>query len=430
MPRQQGSARDETSSSRQALAADRATFDFGGQLRLRYEHDSGFSIKSYDPGGQDDLLLARLRLDLAARLRERLQLVFQLQDARALLTKFEDRDFPASNPLEDTFDIRQMYFEWLRIGDGPLGIRLGRQQISYGDQRVFGPGNWGNTGRYAWDAALLKIDTQWFWMDLWAGKYLTYKAEIWPNQAVDNPQTYVGYAHVKNLPARLELFYVLQHDRRRQTIGESGSGALAAHTFGLQAEGKPFEPMDAALTVAAQRGRHGADKLRAYGVSAKVGATASRAWQPRLGLQYTWGSGDEDPGDGIHGTFDGVCGGRDIFFYGYLNLFFWANLRDAQVDFRAKPTGGSAVHVEYHRFRLAQPRDAWYTTGLGAFRRDPLGTSGTHLGDELDVRVVTTLGSHLEIMSGFGRFSPGSFVKSTGPVAPATWFFVQTGYSW
>ena len=45
-------------------------------------------------------------------------------------------------------------------------------RISYGDQRVFGPGNWGNTGRFAWDAATLKVDTRWFWSDVWVGKYL------------------------------------------------------------------------------------------------------------------------------------------------------------------------------------------------------------------------------------------------------------------
>ena len=63
------------------------------------------------------------------------------------LTRFDDKDFPASSSIVDTLDIRQFYVEWLRIGGRPLGFKVGRQQISYGDQRVFGPGNWGNTGR-------------------------------------------------------------------------------------------------------------------------------------------------------------------------------------------------------------------------------------------------------------------------------------------
>ena len=148
------------------------TFDFSGQARLRYERDVGFTLKGYQPGAEDDLLLERVRLDFSARLWNRPRLFLQLQDAHAFLTTLEDSDFPASNPIEDTLDIRQLYGEWERIGGSALGFRIGRQQISYGDQRVFGPGNWGNTGRFAWDAATLKVDTRWFWSDVWVGKYL------------------------------------------------------------------------------------------------------------------------------------------------------------------------------------------------------------------------------------------------------------------
>ena len=88
---------------------------------------------------------------------------------------------------------------------------------------------------------------------------------------------------------------------------------------------------------------------------------------PRLAAQYTLGSGDANPSDGTHGTFDGVYGGRDIFFYGYLNLFFWANLRDAEIDLSAKPRRWSTLFLEYHHFDLDEATDAWYTTGLKPF---------------------------------------------------------------
>ena len=142
------------------------------------------------------------------------------------------------------------------------------------------------------------------------------------------------------------------------------------------------------------------------------------------------GSGDANPTDGTHGTFDGVYGGRDIFFYGYLNLFFWANLRDAEIDLSAKPRRWSTFFLEYHHFDLDEATDAWYTTGLKPFRRDPTGQSGTTLGNELDFRVVATPWTHIELMAGFGRFFPGDFVKKTGPAAPANWYFAQASYAW
>jgi len=125
-----------------------------------------------------------------------------------------------------------------------------------------------------------------------------------------------------------------------------------------------------------------------------------------------------------------VYGGRDIFFYGCLNLFFWANLRDAEIDISIKPRRALVCNVEYHHFTLDQPADAWYTTGLRAWRWDPDGRSGSTLGDELDVRATWTLGNHLELMGGYGRFLPGTFVDNTGPASAASWSLAQAAYSW
>jgi hypothetical protein len=406
------------------------TLDFGGQARLRYENDDGFTLKGYEPGGHDQLLLERVRLELSARFKEGPRLFLQLQDAHAFLTRFTDEDFPQSSPIADTLDIRQLYVEWLGIGGSPFGFRVGRQQISYGDQRVFGPGNWGNTGRFAWDAAMLKIDTAGFAAELWIGKYLRYESAAWPDPSVNGFLTFVAYTQIKKLPFRLDLFYVLKRDSSGKVAGESGIGNLLSHTIGLQVEGHAFDVLDASATFAAQLGRYGNDTLRAFGASGKLGVTVPVSWTPRLGGQYTWGSGDSNPKDGVHETFDGVYGGRDIYFYGYMNLFFWANLRDAEIDFSFQPQRALAFYVEYHHFRLDQAADAWYTTGLKAFWQDSTGSSGTALGDEVDFRVVWTLWNHLELMTGGGRFFPGSFIKNTGPAAGAVWIFFQSAFSW
>jgi hypothetical protein len=403
---------------------------FGGQVRLRFENCDGFTLKGYEPAGHDQLLLERVRLDLSSSFWDKPRLFLQLQDAHPFLTKFEDSDFPKSNPLENTLDVRQLYVEWLRIGESPFGFKLGRQQISYGDQRVFGPGNWGNTGRFAWDAAMFKIETDWFWMDLWIGKSLQYKTTVWPDRSVDNFSTFVTYAGMKNLPFRLDLFYVKKEDRSVPIIGETGPGSLSSHTLGIQAEGKAADLLMGGVTLVGQFGKYASDEIRAFGANVKLGFTIPLAWKPQIGGQITYGSGDRDPADGIHGTFDGVYGGRDIYFYGYLNLFFWANLWDKEVDLSLRPYRNLAIYLEYHHFALAQERDAWYTTGLTAYRRDLTGQSGTSLGDELDFRVSWAVWNHLELMGGFGRLFPGAFVSHTGPAQEANWSFLQTTYSW
>jgi hypothetical protein len=143
----------------------------------------------------------------------------------------------------------------------------------------------------------------------------------------------------------------------------------------------------------------------------------------------TWGSGDRDPEDGVHGTFDGVLGGADIAFYGYCNLFFWPNLWDREVQLLLRPAASLDLHLQAHSFALAHSRDAWYSTSLSTVRRDPSGGSGSDLGRELDVRLVWRARPGLELMGGLGRFWPGAFVQNTGEAREASWHMLQVTFS-
>jgi hypothetical protein len=137
---------------------------------------------------------------------------------------------------------------------------------------------------------------------------------------------------------------------------------------------------------------------------------------------------DRNPLDGTHGTFDGVFGGVDINFYGDLNLFTWANLRDYEWDLHLQPARAMKLFMEHHYFTLDQARDALYTTGLSALRRDPAGLSGRTLGHEINLRFSWQPANGLEILTGWGHFFPGNYVKATGTAKPASGCFLQISY--
>lgn len=132
--------------------------DIGGSVRFRYEYQNDFNQQRYaddrKPGfRRDHFLLQRTRLDLNLRFGEEARFYVELQDARAYDSDFKKDDFDPqlySCPYWNPLDLRQAYLEWLHIGDTPFGIKLGRQAIFYGDNRIWGPGEWGNVGRYAW----------------------------------------------------------------------------------------------------------------------------------------------------------------------------------------------------------------------------------------------------------------------------------------
>ena len=431
-------ARDDTQSETKQIFPSKKRYqdisigpfrlDLGANIRLRHEYQAGFDVRRYEPGMTDHFLLTRIMLDLNLRFDPDRRVFVQFRDAHALGTRLDRKDFSKSNPLEDLWDIRQAYFEWRRIAGGHFDLKVGRQQISYGDQRIFGPGLWGNTGRYAWDAAMLRINTSRTWVDVWLGRPIENRPELWPNRAFKAPTAFVVYGGVKKLPCRLDIFFAGKYDGRARTDGESGKGTLRSNSIGFQLQKQASEWLDFTGSLVGQTGRYGKDTIRAFGANSSMGVTLPLKWRPRLAGQFTWGSGDSNPVDGVHGTFDGVFGGADINFYGDLNLFFWANLRDYEFDLHLHPGPKVKLMIENHYFTLDQARDAWYTTGMAVLRRDATGLSGKALGDEVNVRLSWQPTEGLEILIGYGHFFSARFVNATGPAKAASGYFFQAAY--
>jgi hypothetical protein len=395
----------------------------GGTYRLRGEIQDEFNVRTYGTGAQDDFLLSRLRLEIDLKATKNLRIHTQIQDAEILGSSFSDKDFSGSNnPFHDPFDINQLYIEYWPVEK--LGIKAGRQSISFGDRRIFGPGDWGNTGRYAWDAIRVLYKSDSIDGNLITGRYIIHDPDIWPNEQINGVTAFATYNTIKNLPFQLDLFYVLRYDDRGITKGEEGTGNLYSHTVGFRIDGK-YAQWDYNSTVAGQFGHWGHDNINAYGLVLTLGYTFDTLWKPHIIAQYVNGSGDKDPHDGKHGTFDGVFGGADTVLYGWMNLFFFQNLREHRLDIILTPSKTISLRGEYHYFTLDEKKDAWYFPG-NAQRRDNTGSSGRELGHEVDLIAKKTISNHLEILGGYCFFIPGEFVKNTGSSPTAQWYFLQT----
>ncbi|PIP41745.1 MAG: hypothetical protein COX19_02770 [Desulfobacterales bacterium CG23_combo_of_CG06-09_8_20_14_all_51_8] len=208
-----------------------ADISLGGEYRLRGEYDNNFDIKKYAPENDDDFVLSRLRFDVNAAFTPAFKTVFQFQDARVFGSAFDDADFSSSNPYHDNMDIRQAYIDYKMTHN--LAFKLGRQQIGFGDNRIFGPGNWGNIGRYVWDAVQMQFSNSWMESHTLFGRYIISDPDRWPNKHADGPTAYANYTMLKNLPVDVDLFYVLKSDTCGETIGESGVGNLSCHSAGF-----------------------------------------------------------------------------------------------------------------------------------------------------------------------------------------------------
>jgi hypothetical protein len=120
-----------------------------GQVRFRAEsfNDFDFDDDVSADARDDDFLLSRIRLAVDLKPHELVRLYFQLQDSHQFET-----DTPTAFRLgpparEDRVDIHQAYIDARPIADVPLIIRAGRQELSYGNQKLIGAFGWSNVGR-------------------------------------------------------------------------------------------------------------------------------------------------------------------------------------------------------------------------------------------------------------------------------------------
>jgi len=215
-----------------------------------------------------------------------------------------------------------------------------------------------------------------------------------------------------------------KYDYHSRYKGEGGAaGDLQSYYFGIHCVGAYRGGIDYDVTIVTQRGHYADDTIKAYGYHGMMAYTFRSLWKtPQLSIEYSYASGDSDPHDGDHETFDGAFGAQDKM-YGRMNLFKWMNLEDVQVNFDLALSQKSSLCIAVHRFRLAERKDSWYLNPKEY--RDPTGRTGNKLGAECDIVVQYALSKRNEIQSGFGCFWPGTFVDRKASGKEAFWFFLQ-----
>ena len=404
--------------------------DIRASLRLRFERSDDFNIQRYadqrEPTlSRDGFLLYRSRLDFNLRLSDQAHFYTQFQDARAYDSDFGRDDFALGCPYWNSFNMRQSYLESRRVAGTSLGFKIGRQSIFYGDNRIWGPGEWGNVGRYTWDAAKLIAETKPAEAHLIFARRVNYDDHQFVDSHDANLDVFGAYAMLKNVPCKLDLFWLAKRTDPYIVVSKEGDTAdLSTHTVGVYVDGKLSSGWDCGGTLAHTFGDHNRARVEAYGANTRLGYTFAAPWQPRLGAEYTFASGDSDPDDGVYRTFDGALSAIDKM-YGRMNLFSWMNIHDFQLSCTFRPAKTTKLSLDWHWFYLDEAKDAWYYGNGRPQRRDPTGQAGSTVGQEIDLVLSHKYGDHLELQTGYAHFFPGSFLKGTGPSPDADWFFFQ-----
>ncbi len=403
--------------------------DLGGEYRIRHHHEHDLRGSNLS-GNSDDFLLQRTRLFGNLRMGSALRLYGEMIDAAS---SFEND--PPRTIEENRWDALNLFGD-LMVLEGPTGKlygRVGRQEVLYGAERLISPLDWANTRR-TFDGAKMYYKGERFSVDGWWLRPVPFGQHVDNDHNFDNPdqsQEFIGlYLSDKGKKDHTFDWYYL----RLAEYDAPGSAAnpvnFDVNLFGTRWLGR--------------RGNwlwevEGGYQLGDYSAAAHEAGFAmvggghewsQRDWKPTLWCYYDWASGDKDPTDGKHNTFNQLFPLAHKWF-GFMDLVARQNIQDLNFLLTATPTKKTKALIWWHVFHLAEARDALYNAAGAPIRSDPTGGSGTDVGQELDLLWQVQVNPRADVLFGYSHFWAGDFVRATNPAGvsgDADFYYSQWSY--
>lgn len=402
------------------ILAEQLSFD--GELRERFEIWDGLNKKTYgdqslDSNGKpvgksnDRLWLQRLIFGLSYE-SKRVSAKIHLYDARVWGWSLNQNDFIkrsddeyVMDPYEEYFDLFDGYFD-IRFNN-QLSLRAGRQKIWYGDKRAFGPGSWGNSVGWLWDAARFSYKKERHFFDIWYGQTKTKDPESF---SLTSKHAYQGvgiYSHYSFTPnGAIEPFFTWKNGLFYDKGQKEDS-----YFWGLRVFDKNFHQFNYDISGVTETGafhqRQGPDrKIDAYAYVVKLGYTfKDLPLQPKIVIGRVYASGDNNPENPEITSFTRPFGSTDGSHYGRLDAMFWGNMIDNQINLYLKPHPKWDLKIAYHRFYLAEKEDKW-----SYYKYKVPNNQYDHIGDEFDGVLKYNYSKSLQFQCIYAYLNAGRFI--------------------
>jgi len=431
-----------------SFADGKVVFDL--QERLRWENrNNNYDFNSASRAVTDgNWFEQRFRIGIALKPVSWLKIYAQAQDIREFNARRPNIPGTSGAEGDDSFDLRQGYVE---IGDYdrcPFSMKIGRQELSYGDERLVGVSDWTNYAR-TFDAAKIVYKGQSFSVEAFTstpavitrGRYD--QSDLFNGDELHRELVFSGlYLTLNALPFGTWDFYSFVLDQARGNASYvQGSlhtavteGSLTDRsdfvTLGTRIKGDPnkLRGFEFSGEFAYQAGTVRGLDLNTCAVNGGVGYNFLDAgWRPRVFLEYNYASGDKNPTDGDIETFQNLFPTNHKF-YGIMDLFSWQNMHDAHVSFSVKPAKPLTAQVDYYAHWIANNDDAWYrSNGLATVR--PLNAAArnarSYQGSELDFILTWDVMKNIQLQGGYAHFFAGSYLEDTGAHDDANFGYVM-----
>lgn len=346
----------------------------------------------------------------------------------------------------------QLEMAYVLIGNpktSPVTVKVGRQELTYGDQRLVGNALWLNIP-HTFDAVKVRYQNSFMGVDLFAANLVYVEADHFET---GNPQDTLSGAYL-DFPGLskddVTELYLFARNVARGIVTDNWSLVPAPfrftapqdiYTLGYHMKSRPgaHGPWDYGIETMWQFG----DRTAVYPATTVAAAKAAprldqNAWAfivqggyswkelpmtPRLALIVSAASGDHSASDKDSETFQNLLPSNHGL-YGAMDLSSLQNLVDYRLSYSVKPSSATSLALDVHQQYLETTNDYWYnvagvprnTAGAAPASGKGFGINpnySSNLGQEVDVIGGWTVKKGLLLEAGLGHFFRGAYVRQS-----------------
>ena len=434
-------------------------WNFGTEDRVRLEDKSYFAVPGAGPTAVDFRANTPVSWNNYALFRVRVHAGWTPCDWVSIFGQgqgsWDIGDARTPPPGNDSpFDLFQGYVTLGNAAKFPVTAKVGRQTLTYGDQRLVGSFDWDNIGR-TFDAVKVRYEGDFGWVDAFSSHVV-----LPTDESFDKGNKYDYFSGVygstrKLVPQFESQLYFLADNASHKSPTENGTTVKGnsprdIYTIGTRWQSLPgqFGAWDVNGEFAGQFGDFqypagtpgvvNGQRLNHWAYAAHIdgGYTFKESEaKPRLSLGFNYGSGDDNPNDQTHGTFVNLYPTNHKF-YGGMDFWSWQNMLNPYTALSVTPAKGLSVALTYNLFWLETTSDFFYQANGAARTTGGYGIqsqNGKFAGQEIDLGVTYSVKNFLKLQGGYGHYFTGDYVNQAmgqvGGSHDANWFYVQATLS-
>jgi len=392
-----------------ATTAQAVEWTTSADLRERYQSFTNFDFNAAKNDKKSELD-SRLYIKTRGDFGNGFSIYLQPQ---AVMIRNNDQTVAKS---KQTFSQADLYQAYLQYKADNFTMKLGRQTLVYGDQRLLGHLGWKDVAR-TFDGVKFSVKVG----DLKVDHFIVHPADIGkmtPSTASPQGQSLVTwedrrligvYATYEPLQGHgLDTYFINWKHGSKAAVGvgrniNTFGGRLFGHGAGI----------DGTAEVVFQRGTwKTGTKQQASAYAVKAGYTFD-GWKTRFGIEYDFSPGDDKTNAATHKNFVFPFHTNHAL-YGEMDRFSWANMKDLILSFKTSPTNGLIFKTDVHLLKLDKAQGDWLNVvgtkslfnGASTYRQTKAGT-------ETDIKLIYKVASikGVKLVGLYGLFKPGAAVS-------------------